>query len=241
MFSLIIPFHSDSERIQKTLELIIPSMSRHNIAEIVLCHNGPSKSNGDEVFNDMPHDAKIKTLHTDRLGIGAAYSLGIKAATSDFVVLSASDLPFGFSDIESFQSLRVRNINSLIAIGSKLHPESILQGYLPSRILASKFYSFFRQILFKGKMPRDTQGTVIIERKTAIDLASRINRDDYLFNLELVLQALHKNIKVTEVPVVYMGSAATEKSSIKLWKDGPYFIWETFLIWTKFVLKSHNN
>src|SRR4029077_9585249 len=58
---------------------------------------------------------------TSAKGMGYAWRRGIALARGDTFVLTAADLPFGFTDLDGYLGLRPR---PLLVMGSKTHPES---------------------------------------------------------------------------------------------------------------------
>lgn len=199
MISLILPFHSDVNRLKETLALIHKNKDKYKIGEVLLCHNGSAltlEQTADLQKNLIP---EAKLLHTDVKGIGAGYKLGIENATQPLCILSASDLPFGFTDIESLNSLSDRPI---LAIGSKAHTDSQIAGYGLKRKTASFGFWVFRALFLSFQTPKDSQGTILIETTTAKRLVKKSLYDNYFFSVELITMAQLEGIKPIEIPVV---------------------------------------
>ena len=220
LFSLVLPFHTDVERILVTLELLQQVPKDTLVSEILLCHNGQSLSSGQEsqVRKRLCRTAQL--LHTDRKGIGAGYKQGIRSASARFVVLSASDLPFGFSDLRSFLERRSQTGKcSQFSIGSKAHPGSRIGGYSFLRRLASIAFWQLRVLLLGPTTPRDSQGSLIVETALAKRLVDRCRHDNYFFSVEMITLAQREGIKLEELPIVlehHHGGA----SSVSLLRDG---------------------
>lgn len=227
MFSLIIPFHSDYARLANSIQLLNEHGHKWNIQETLLCHNGkpltPEQTKEVELFCGK----RVRLLHISNAGIGAGYKLGIQNATQPYCILSASDLPFGFTDIESFLKRSVDGKTyETFAIGSKAHPESKMQGYGLVRSLASATFLTVRKILLGWETPGDSQGSIIIKTEPAQSLIKEVQANDYFFSLELVTRAQRRGIRVVEVPIVLENHDGS--TSVSLVKDG----WTMFLrIW----------
>jgi hypothetical protein len=212
VFSLVVPFHSDVDRLAVTLSQA-DEARRHGIGEVLYCHNGvalPENVSRDLAAKLRP-DARL--LHTPVKGIGAGYRLGIEAAREEFVVLSASDLPFGFSDVDAFmlrQPLRV-------AIGSKAHLQSRIPGYPWSRRAATVLFYLFRRLLLGPGTPRDSQGTIIAETALAQQIVKNVRADDYFFSLEFLTLCARMGIAPVELPVTLARHEGA--SSVRLWHD----------------------
>ncbi len=228
MFTLIFPFYNqDAIRLPQSLELVGNSLETYHINQVLLCHNGQSMPASLLKLLALEKFTFIELLHTDKPGIGAGYKLGIRHATQPFVVLSASDLPFGFSDIQSFLALPDCNTNRL-TIGSKAHKRSIITGRSQLRSIMSTVYYWMRVAILGNGTPHDSQGTLIIQRELALELVPFSICDNYSFSLEMASYSIEKGIPALEVPVIY--SHSTRSSSISLATDIMRMMKDLFLI-----------
>lgn len=214
MITLVIPFHSDYYRLKTTLPRIRLEAEKFCIKEVLLIHNGPQLSTRalKDIVSQLPDFAQL--LHTDTQGIGAAYRLGLEKATQEYTVLSSSDLHFGFSDINYFLSLDQK---PAMALGSKSHPKSVVRRS-PLRHLATTALSFYRRLLFGNKLPKDTQGSCVIETHLGRSLLSQVQAIGYIFPLELSLRALENHVQILEIPVTL--EEEIYPSNVRLFRDG---------------------
>ena len=220
MWSLILPFHSDSERLYATLDFLELKRKSYRIAEILLCHNGPRLNpEAEELLLAHARHTGAICLHTETKGLGAGYRLGIKHAGQPYLLLSASDLPFGLSDLDSFYEYQsLFDETPRFAIGSKGQKESVIEGnYLGRRALSYVFWLL--RVIFLGRQtPRDSQGTLLIEASLAKELVTRSAYEDYFFSLELISLAQQRGIRIIELPIYYRPGGAA--SSVLLLRDG---------------------
>lgn len=161
----------------------------------------------------------VSLLHTDRKGIGAGYKLGIQSATCDYVILSASDLPFGWTDLDSF-----KKSPSDFTIGSKAHPESKIEGITPVRKLMSFCFLQLRRGVLGRLTPKDSQGSLIIQTSLARELARKSQFDNYMCSLELATLQIKSGGRVHEVAVTLENnkgesSVSIRKDSVQMFKD----------------------
>jgi dolichyl-phosphate beta-glucosyltransferase len=206
VFTLIVPFHADVDRLPRVLGAASEARA-HGINEILFCHNGPNAVPRLE----LPPNARL--LHTDAKGIGAGYRIGIAEARERFVVLSASDLPFGFSDVDAF----VKHDGLRVGIGSKAHPQTQMPGYSLLRKTATYVFWLVRRVILGRKTPRDSQGTIIIETALAREVVERVAADDYFFSLELLTRCIRVGVAPVELPVRYEGGDSA--SAVNLVRD----------------------
>jgi len=218
MFTLVVPFHADADRLRRVFEAAAEAEAR-GIGEILFCHNGPRFD--PSIASMLPPNGRL--LHTDVKGIGAGYRIGIMEAKGAHVILSASDLPFGFSDLESY---RVAGLPP-IAIGSKAHPRTELPGYSVLRRLMTTCFWLVRRTLL-GPTPKDSQGTILIETNLAKNIASDVQADDYFFAIELITLCGRAGAVAVEVPVRY--EPVPGPSSVRIVHDSIEMIRKTWAL-----------
>ncbi|MCC6931917.1 MAG: hypothetical protein IT292_01500 [Deltaproteobacteria bacterium] len=190
----------------------------YHVSEILLCHNGsympPEIA---KILNDLPQNTRL--LHTDVKGLGAGYKLGIANATSEYVVLSADDIPFGFSDIDYFINHQCPK-NADIAVGSKAHLNSKIFMGIHRKIISTGF-RICREVILNKNLPKDTQGTIIAPLEIAKKLANKCILDDYFFSLEFLYIAHLSGYSTIEIPVTMDENyyKSSEPSTIRIFRD----------------------
>ncbi|MBF0205965.1 MAG: glycosyltransferase [Oligoflexia bacterium] len=242
MFTLVLPFYNEINKLKITLEKIFPNLNIYNINQVILAHNG-KKLDTKIIKNELDiylQDKRFLLLHTDDPGLGSGYRLGIRHAISKYIILSACDFPFGFSDIEAFLDFYNKNQTFLsnkwdihpsghpiygqnlpdecFVIGSKAHPRSVIFNLPPTRKLLSLGFYWLRVITLGKQTPKDSQGTIIISKKLAIKLEKLVISNNYFFSLEIITIHLWNGGIITEIPVRYNVNR-TDKSSINFFRE----------------------
>lgn len=220
MYTLVLPFHRDFTSIGTTVRRAREEGGAHGIREVLLAHNGSPlpaevQAKVDALVapreGDMP---EVRFLDTRNQGIGAGYKLGIREAREEFVILSADDLPFGWSDVLAFERVG----RPEFAIGSKAHSDSKLAGVTKIRRLSSLTFLTLRRLLLGWSTPGDSQGSVILRTSLAKSLLPDLVYDHYLCSLELATLHLEGGGKVVEVPIIV--DHHPHESSVSVVKDG---------------------
>jgi glycosyltransferase involved in cell wall biosynthesis len=176
---------------QKSLKKILKDKD----FEILVIENGSTDNTLAELAK-----IQIKNLRVIKLkdkGHGLAMKTSIINANAEFALLTAIDLPFGFSDLKKM--LKIASSYDII-FGSKAHPKSITISPKIRRI-ASKTYRLFLKLLFNIKIG-DTQGTIFLKRVRIIPLLKYCNANNAFFAAQLAIVAEKKGLKMIEVPVV---------------------------------------
>ncbi len=202
--SYVVPFHSDVDRLSRTIEVLRANRTIRRIGEVLLCHNGRAlpMSSLDSLRGRLDPGFE-KLLHTEDAGIGAGYRMGISNAACTHLVLSASDLPFGFSDLDAFVLEQRRTSQPIpLAIGSKGHCDSRVGPRPLARRVASLVFFGLRRAMLGPLTPRDSQGTFLGLREVLVSLAEECPANGYLFSLELATACTHRyRRRILELPI----------------------------------------
>lgn len=160
-------------------------------------------------------------------GIGYAYHRGLTEAVARvdaaeanaaWAILTAADLPFGFSDLEAARVPFERS-SSRIFMGSKAHPESKLERSVKRRLM-TEVYRAARRVLV-GMRVGDSQGSVFLRLDLVRELLPRIRSRDFFYTTELCHFAERTPETILELPVATeLSEAAERKSTVKPFRDG---------------------
>lgn len=200
------PAHNEEKILSQKicfLEKAFQKLSDHQ-CHVIIVENG-SDDNTFKIAKTLENKSKLFSVSViqSNKGIGHAYDEGLKTFLSigspkDMTVLSAADLPFGVTDLQNV--LKYSEIEKQIFIGSKYHPNSVLELTLFRRALS---YGFFILRKFFLRLPvLDTQGTFFIPHSYAEHLHPRICSRDFFFSTELSFHAYRSGMSLVEVPVI---------------------------------------
>lgn len=213
---------------------------RPEIQCIVFTENGSNDSENEimELKKSFP-SLNIHYTSTEVKGYGA----GVKAAfhfienslggvkDDQMVIMSAVDLPFGFSDLDSF--VRENQNECEIFIGSKMHHESKINRTL-KRFLATKVYFYCRYLLFQTKI-KDSQGTFFVKGSVFKKMIRKVETNDFFFSTELALRSESEGYKIKEIPVIFFEDASTRVSKVSLIQDSLKMFRQLWLLKKKFL------
>lgn len=162
-------------------------------------------------------------LRIEQKGLGAAFRAGMnhykKNSDKDcWIIFTAADLPFGFTDFDSFLEMKNLHPDCGLFVGSKQHPKSQVRRDFKRKFMSAVFLIIRRIVL--GLSTRDTQGTVFL-RADFIDIHSQIKSIDYFFTTELIY-LVSKKSSIVEMPVTYLPEL--RPSNVRVVSDGLKFI-----------------
>jgi glycosyltransferase involved in cell wall biosynthesis len=162
--------------------------------EIIVVENG-STDNTWKILKGL-NDKQINVYSIKDRGLGAALSLAIKKANFNNILLSAIDLPFGFSDLD--KALPILNKYDLI-YGSKANSHSKINTDKKRRAV-SAIYRTLLKLIFNIKIS-DTQGSVFLKKDKVIPFIKFCRAKNSFFSAQLAIFGHIFDLKITEIPV----------------------------------------
>ena len=211
--SYVIPVHNQIADLRRTVRLLVERLGHLPGSEIILVENGSSDGSGPLCLSLaalFDGDDVAVRVTTSAKGLGFAWRRGMAIARGQVLVLTAADLPFGFTDLDGYLGLDPR---PPLVMGSKSHPDSQIETPLLRRTMSAGF-----ELLRLGLvgLSIDTQGSVFISRTLAQALLPRLRVGDFLIGAEINCWAVHEGVTPVEIPVVY---AATGRSTVSPLRD----------------------
>ena len=180
--------------------------------EIIIVENGStdeSYATALENAVDTPF-VSFKVLQSSK-GMGNALRAGIAASTGRRVLLTADDLPFGFTDLEAAAALPGE---PLLIIGSKDHPQSQAgRGML--RSLSTVGFKAARRLILRSRIG-DSQGTINVDGVWIRQMYRKFDDPGFLFSTQIVLAAEAQKQSIVEVPVTLTAVQGAKETSVTL-------------------------
>jgi dolichyl-phosphate beta-glucosyltransferase len=210
--SYVIPVHNQTADLRRTVRLLVERLGHLPGSEVILVENGSSDGSGPlclSLASMFDADDVAVRVTTSAKGLGFAWRRGMAIARGDAVVLTAADLPFGFTDLDGYLGMSPR---PPLVMGSKTHAASQVETPLLRRTMSAGF-GLLRRGLFG--LDVDTQGTVLIQRAFAMTLLPHLRAGDYLIGAEINCWAVREGVTPVEIPVVYTASGRSTVSPVR--------------------------
>ena len=179
--------------------------------ELIIADNASTDMTGEIGRRLAANNDRIKYLHTDKKGVGAALKMAWASSSFDVLCYTDVDLPFPLESLIE-QCKAVSNGHD-IAIGSRYVAGGYYNVNLGRKIL-SKLYRYWLKIMFSCKF-NDHCGTKAIKKKVFLDLIPMINCNDWFFGTELLVLAEKKGYTIKEIPVSAQNDSS-RNSKVKL-------------------------
>ena len=103
--SIVVPAHNSGPRLRETLQQLVRELDRDDV-EVIIVENGSSDDTWEIAEELAPGSWGFPVrIFRSEVGLGAAYLKGASEARGEVVLLTADDLPFGVTDIRSWESV----------------------------------------------------------------------------------------------------------------------------------------
>lgn len=221
--SVVIPAYNEEGRLPATLADVSTFLRGQPFrAEIVVVDDGSSDHTA-KVARGIDTSVPCEVIsRPNNGGKGAATRDGIMASTGEFVLLMDADNSARIVELpkllEAEQSAAAVVIGSRYATGANIEVRQPLHRVAISRI--------GNQLIQKTVLPgvKDTQcGFKLLPRTAATEIAARLTRDRFSFDIELLVVATSLGLEVVERPINWSNHPDTKlrvfKSSIELLRD----------------------
>lgn len=195
-WSVVVPTRNGAQVIADTLAQLAGRLTTDD--ELIVVENGSTDDTTsvlESIEASWEHAVSLNVLHSEP-GLGNALRTGALASNGVHVLLTADDLPFGFSDLDAFMTLPD---DAVVAVGSKAHPASRTDRAL-RREVQSRIFRWLRSALLHSAVG-DSQGTIWVDGRWVRSFAAVSRERGLMWTVELVLAAEQQGIDVWEVPV----------------------------------------
>lgn len=198
--SIIMPVYNLGTRIRDNLVHVRNIFHGQVPFEIIPVDDGSSDATRHEIEKISDAFREIRPVYLDKnAGKGAALRAGFEASSGSHVLLLDADLDLPPRQVVGFFEI-MRKEQADVVIGSKRHPDSVL-NYPWQRRIISAVYFFLVKVLI-GLPIRDTQTGIKLFRREALAYAfHRMLVKRFAFDLEILAVAHARGYRVVEAPV----------------------------------------
>jgi glycosyltransferase involved in cell wall biosynthesis len=199
-FAVVLPAHNSAGNICKTIDELTLYFQKNEVdGQVIIVENGSEDDTWEVMKSIDASNLPFELTRTQsEVGLGNAIRKGLESVTSEYVLITADDLPFGFSDIDGYKKIIP---DYEIAVGSKAHPDTEGNRSL-AREITSAVFRLLRRIIV-GVNLGDTQGTIMGKSSVVCPLASQTHQSGYLMTTELLMIATRAGCSIIELPVQF--------------------------------------
>ncbi len=200
--SVVIPAYNEERRIPRFLETVRPYLGQvfADSYEVIVVDDGSVDGTADVVSATQHEWPQLRLeRHSVNRGKGAAVRTGVEASRGDFVLFADAD---GACPVSEEQRLRrVFEDGADIAVGSRRVGASLRRERQWFRAMIGWCFSKFTSVI-TGLDLQDTQcGFKMFRGSVAKELFRCCSRDDYLFDVYVLILAQLRGLRIVEVGV----------------------------------------
>ena len=170
--------------------------------ELIVLDDGSTDDTFEVALNAAARHADhvVVKKNSYNMGKGRAIKRALHFVTGEYIVFLDADMDLHPLQIQTlFDIMRLDNAD--IVIGSKLHPNSVVNYPNDRKVMSFGYYLLVR-LLFN--LPcHDTQtGLKLFKAQVVKDVFPRILVKKFAFDLEVLVNAHHLGYKIAEAPIV---------------------------------------
>ncbi|HRK62353.1 MAG TPA: glycosyltransferase family 2 protein [Candidatus Omnitrophota bacterium] len=219
---------------EKTLQKTYDSMPHDLVHKIILVDDASRDRTA-----DVAQGLGLQTIvHDKNKGYGGNQKTCYRAALdagADIVVMLHPDYQYEPRLIEAMAAMIASGVYDVV-LGSRILAQSSLAGGMPLyKYLSNRFLSFVQNILIGQKLSEYHTGYRAFSRKVLESLPLESNSDDFIFDNQMLVQAVYHGFKIGEIscPTKYF----TEASSINFKRSVEYGLGVLRCSWQFFIQK----
>ena len=210
MLSIIIPCFNEEKIISQSIKKIDDWSKSKDFEIEILIINNASTDNTDEELRKASEIFGISVLNENKKGKGYAIKKGLAEVINSKVLILDADLS---TDLNAFDEDWLKK-NELLILGSRSLGDEI--GTPRKRKFSGYILNLLIRNLFNLNI-KDTQcGFKYISSESLKSITEDLSFGGFIYDLDLILLAINRNIDVLEIPVTY---TFNKDSSVSLIKD----------------------
>jgi dolichol-phosphate mannosyltransferase len=200
--SVVVPCYNEADGIGQLRERLLPVLDsigdRYDV-ELLLIDDGSTDATYallQAAFGERPAARVIK--HETNQNLGAAVRTGILASSGEWIANLDSDCTYDPALLEPMLAQMERN-SDLVTV-SPYHPDGLVEGVPPWRLLLSRGLTAMYRVLLRKRIYTFTALARVYRRDVCGRIASPAN--DFTALAEMMIKALVQDLAVAEVPAV---------------------------------------
>lgn len=201
---VVIPVLNEQEQLAESVLRVIDVLSSQWRGEyvVVIADNGSTDLTPQIAAQLAQRHAQVRNLRLEERGRGRALRAAWLSSNADVLAYLDVDLSTDLCHLTELL-LTVTSREWDVAIGSRLHPQSIVKRSFKREILSRGYNKILRIVL--GLKCKDAQcGFKAISRAAAQRLIPLIENGHWFFDTELLVLAQQNGFRVGEIPVIWV-------------------------------------
>lgn len=199
--SIVMPAYNEGENIYQNLLKTVAIVQAFCDSFEIICVNDGSKDNTKEEIQRAEQNSDYITCvsYDQNRGKGYAIKTGVSYAKGEYIAFLDADLDLSPEHLSSFLK-EIQEQEADIAIGSKMHRDSVLD-YPLSRKIISRGYYLILVVLFRLKVHDTQTGIKLFQAELLKKIIDNITTSGFAYDIEILAMANEMGAKIIEMPV----------------------------------------
>jgi dolichyl-phosphate beta-glucosyltransferase len=213
--SVVIPAYNEGKRLRATLERVLEWTGQWGGTFEVLVVDDGSRDDTSAIAGEFASNHEHFAAHrlSRNRGKGAAVREGFVRSRGEFVLFSDADLSTPIEEYERLQEIVDGGADFVIASRGLPGSDLVIRQVWYREWMGKTFNGFVR--LLTGIPFRDTQcGFKLIRGQPARDVAPFMKEEGFAFDVELILLANRKGLRIQELPVSWSNDDASRVNPV---------------------------
>ena len=214
--SIIVPVYNEKNTIKEIIKKI--KLVKNIRKQIILVDDCSTDGTEVVIRNELLSKVDKVIFHKKNMGKGAAINSAKKFLKGDFVIVQDADLEYDPEDY--YKILKVLKKNKKVVYGSRVLGKerySVKNFSSKSRVFFNHILTIFTNILYNQKLT--DAHTCYKAFHTSLFMSISLKENDFAFCPEVTAKISKHGIKISEVPIKYVGRTYSQGKKISIF-DG---------------------
>ena len=213
LVSIILPAYNEAEVIENTVEKVREKLLElDKNFEIIIAENG-STDGTDLIAKKLSKTyEEVNYLHTDK-GRGNALRASFNSSKGDIIVYMDVDLATDLKHLKEI--INLIEIGNDLATGSRLLPQSLVEGRRTKREIASRMYNLLIRTLLSSKIHDHQCGFKAFKRESVLKIIDEVKDNYWFLDTEILVRAQKGGYKVAEIPINWTDTTESKVDMVR--------------------------
>ena len=206
-YSIFLPTYNERENLPIIVQLLVQTMDLLEVQYEIIIVDDNSPDGTQEVAEKLQEifgkNRIVLAPRPGKLGLGTAYIHALKFAKGEFCIIIDADLSHHPKHIADMIAEQARGDLDIV-VGSRCLPGGGVHGWNLKRKIVSRGANLLTEILLQPGIS-DITGSFRLYRRSQLQiLMDECVSKGYVFQMEMIVRARSKGMKIGEVPIVFV-------------------------------------
>jgi glycosyltransferase involved in cell wall biosynthesis len=198
--SVVVPAFNEQTTIAESMLRLSNVLDKAEISHEIIVVSDGSTDDTVRVLDGLSIPDLQVVANQVNMGKGAALRTGSQRARGEFLAFQDADLDLHPEALVGLLAL-LESTQADGAIGSKIHPDSVVHYPLARRVMSSG-YRFLIRLAFDLRVSDTQTGVKVFKREKVVSHVQSVETNGFGFDLELLVRMHNAGLHVIEGPIV---------------------------------------